>query len=155
MRAEERDPGRLGLARGHSVRTMATVLGRAHSPVSRELARNTTRGRPLSGLYGADPRGGGARGSHGDCGNSSTPGGGSMCGRIWLRAARPNRLPDVSNARILTTCGNRSRPRPSRWAWRYGPAAPCDAHGWPRCVRRAQRVGLEREGPIDAAGFPT
>ena len=28
-----------------------------------------------------------------------------MCGHIWPRAARPNRLPDASDARILTTCG--------------------------------------------------
>lgn len=45
MNAEERDTVSLGLARGHSLRTMATVLGRAPSTVSRELARNTTRGR--------------------------------------------------------------------------------------------------------------
>ena len=46
MSAEERETVSLGLARGHSVRTMATVLGRAPSTVSRELGRNTTRGRP-------------------------------------------------------------------------------------------------------------
>jgi len=46
MSAEERETVSLGLARGHSLRTMATVLGRAPSTVSRELARNTTRGRP-------------------------------------------------------------------------------------------------------------
>lgn len=36
----------LGLAHGHSVRTLAAVLGRALSTVSRELAHNGTRGRP-------------------------------------------------------------------------------------------------------------
>ena len=46
MRAEEREPLSLGLARGHSLRMMATVLGRAPSTVSRESARNTARGRP-------------------------------------------------------------------------------------------------------------
>ena len=46
MSAEERETLSLGLARGHSLRTMATVLGRAPSTVSRESARNTTRGRP-------------------------------------------------------------------------------------------------------------
>ena len=46
MSAEERETLSLGLARGHSLRMMATVLGRAPSTVSRELARNTTRGRP-------------------------------------------------------------------------------------------------------------
>ena len=46
MSAEERETLSLGLARGYSLRTMATVLGRASSTVSRESARNTTRGRP-------------------------------------------------------------------------------------------------------------
>jgi len=46
MSAEERDTLSLGLARGHSLRMMATVLGRAPSTVSREVARHTTRGRP-------------------------------------------------------------------------------------------------------------
>ena len=46
MSAEERETLSLGLARGHSLRMMATVLGRAPSTVSRESARNTTRGRP-------------------------------------------------------------------------------------------------------------
>jgi IS30 family transposase len=46
MSAEERETLSLGLARGHSLRTMATVLGRAPSTMSRELARNPARGRP-------------------------------------------------------------------------------------------------------------
>jgi transposase, IS30 family len=46
LSAEDREPLRLGLAHGHSLRTMATVLRRAPSTVSRESARNTTRGRP-------------------------------------------------------------------------------------------------------------
>ena len=46
MSAEERETLSLGLARGYSLRTMATVLGRAPSTVSRESARNTTLGRP-------------------------------------------------------------------------------------------------------------
>jgi len=46
MSAEERETVSLGLARGHSLLTMTTVLGRAPSTVNRELARNTTRGRP-------------------------------------------------------------------------------------------------------------
>jgi transposase, IS30 family len=40
MSAEERETLSLGLARGHSLRTMATVLRRAPSTVSREHARN-------------------------------------------------------------------------------------------------------------------
>ncbi len=46
LSADEREAVSLGLAYGHSVRTMALVLGRAPSTVSRELARNVTRGRP-------------------------------------------------------------------------------------------------------------
>ena len=43
MSAEERETLSLGLARGHSLRTMATVLRRAPSTVSREHARNARR----------------------------------------------------------------------------------------------------------------
>jgi len=46
MSPEERETLSLGLARGHSLRTMARVLGRAPSTVSRESARNTTRAAP-------------------------------------------------------------------------------------------------------------
>ncbi|MGE3979461.1 MAG: IS30 family transposase, partial [Nitrospira sp.] len=46
LSADERETLSLGLAHGHSVRTMAAVLGRAPSTVSREVARNVTRGRP-------------------------------------------------------------------------------------------------------------
>ena len=43
MSAEERETLSLGLARGHSLRAMATVLRRAPSTVSREYARNAVR----------------------------------------------------------------------------------------------------------------
>ena len=46
LSAEERELLSLRLAHGHSLRTMAAVLGRAPSTVSRELASNVTRGRP-------------------------------------------------------------------------------------------------------------
>ena len=46
MSADERETVSLGLAQGHSLRTMAAVLGRAPSTLSREYARNTTRGHP-------------------------------------------------------------------------------------------------------------
>ena len=46
MSVEDRETLSLGLAHGHSLRMMAGVLGRAPSTVSREAARNTTRGRP-------------------------------------------------------------------------------------------------------------
>ena len=44
MSAEARETLSLGLARGHSLRTMATVLRRAPSTVSREQARNAVEG---------------------------------------------------------------------------------------------------------------
>ena len=44
MSAEERETLSLGLAHGYSLRTMASVLGRAPSTVSREHIRNTVRG---------------------------------------------------------------------------------------------------------------
>ena len=46
MSIEERETLSLGLAQGHSLRTMALVLGRPPSTVSREYTRNTTRGHP-------------------------------------------------------------------------------------------------------------
>ena len=42
----ERETLSLGLAHGHSLRTMAAVLGRAPSTVSRESARNAAEGQP-------------------------------------------------------------------------------------------------------------
>ena len=42
----DRETLSLGLTHGQSLRMMARVLGRAPSTVSRELARNTTRGHP-------------------------------------------------------------------------------------------------------------
>lgn len=48
LSVEERETLSLGLAQGHSLRTMATVLGRAPSTVSREHARNA-----MSGPYRA------------------------------------------------------------------------------------------------------
>lgn len=46
LSAEERETLSLGLTQGHSLRTMARFLGRAPSTLSREIARNTTRGCP-------------------------------------------------------------------------------------------------------------
>lgn len=46
LTAEERETLSLGLAHSHSLRAMARILGRAPSTLSREMARNTTRGSP-------------------------------------------------------------------------------------------------------------
>ncbi|OYT19049.1 MAG: hypothetical protein CCU26_13530 [Nitrospira sp. UW-LDO-01] len=42
MSAEERATVSLGLAQGHSPRTLARIWGRAPSPVSREVTQNPT-----------------------------------------------------------------------------------------------------------------
>src|SRR4029077_6910894 len=46
MSAEARETLSLGSTHGHSLRMMARVLGRAPSTISRESARNTSRGHP-------------------------------------------------------------------------------------------------------------
>ena len=43
---EERETLSLGLALGQTIRTMATILGRAPSTLSRETARHATKGHP-------------------------------------------------------------------------------------------------------------
>ena len=46
LSADERETVSLGLAQGQSLRRLARLLGRAPSTLSREYARNTTRGHP-------------------------------------------------------------------------------------------------------------
>ena len=46
LSAEDRETLSLGLTQGTSLRALAQVLGRAPSILSREYARNTTRGHP-------------------------------------------------------------------------------------------------------------
>ncbi|MBL8051759.1 MAG: IS30 family transposase [Nitrospira sp.] len=46
LTAEDRETVSLGLARGHSLRAIAQNLGRAPSPLSREMTRNTVCGHP-------------------------------------------------------------------------------------------------------------
>ena len=76
MTAEERATLSLGLAHGHSLRTMARVLGRAPSTVSRESGRNATRGRPYRACT-VQVQAVTRALSHGDRVNSSTPGSGN------------------------------------------------------------------------------
>lgn len=52
--AEERETLSLGLAYGHSLRTMARILGRAPSTLSREVARNAIRGHPYRACTAQD-----------------------------------------------------------------------------------------------------
>ena len=96
---EERATLSLGLTQGHLLRVIARVW--ATRPAPQAASYHT--GPPAVSLCGAklnllNPR---------DCGNSSIPGCGSKYGRIWLKAARSNRLPGASDVRILTTCGKR------------------------------------------------
>ncbi|MBS0184659.1 MAG: helix-turn-helix domain-containing protein [Nitrospira sp.] len=46
LSAEERETLSLGLTQGQSLRTIAQILGRTPSLVSREVARNTTQAHP-------------------------------------------------------------------------------------------------------------
>lgn len=54
LTAEDRETLSLGLAYGHSLRAMARILGRAPSTLSREVARNTIRGRPYRACMAQD-----------------------------------------------------------------------------------------------------
>ena len=64
LSAEDRETLSLGLAHRYSMRRMANVLGRSPSAISRESARNSTRGRPyractaqtLAGARACQPR---------------------------------------------------------------------------------------------------
>jgi hypothetical protein len=130
------------------------VLERAPRTVSRESARNTTRGHPYRALrrrsrWTPEPV------SRGDPANSWIPGCGSMCGHIWPRVALPSRLPDVSNACILTACRNTSQPGPSMWACMCCHAEPCTADCWRHCARHTRYATLGQGGPIDRGRFST
>ena len=67
LSAEARKTVSLGLAQGQSLRRLARILGRAPSTLSREYARNTTRGHP----YRPDPPGPGVF-ARADCRTSPT-----------------------------------------------------------------------------------
>ena len=101
--AEDRETLSLGLTQGESLRALARVLGRAPSTLSREYARNTTRGRPYRACtaqaVGQPPE----PVSRGGRANFWTRGCGSLSRHSWRKAARPSRLPGGFTARILTT----------------------------------------------------
>ncbi len=79
LSAEERATVSLGLAQGHSLRTMARILGRAPSTVSREVARNTTPDGPYLACA-AQRHAISERNAHGALENSLPHGCGSMSG---------------------------------------------------------------------------
>jgi len=108
----ERETLSLGLAQGQSLRTMAAVLARAPITVSREYARNTTRGCPYCGPALRRPRLRLAPLNIGAPANSGIPGCGRMPKSTCARGVPLSRLPDAFDARILTTWANTCRPRP-------------------------------------------
>jgi transposase, IS30 family len=153
MTTEERETLSVGLAHGHSLRTMARVGGRAPSTVSRESARNAMRGRPYRACPAhtlatvREPVSPGAPAS------SWTPGGGTMCRQRWLRAARPNRLLDASDARSLLIWGDRSRQRPSYGGLSVLPRGALRSEllaalRQARKTRRPRARGIDRRGQI-------
>jgi transposase, IS30 family len=148
MSAEEREALSLGLAHGQSLWTMASVLGRAPSTVSREHTRNAVRDlfRACTAHTLALAQ---ARQARRLCKLVDT-GCGRMSGPIWSRAARPNRLPDASDAGSLTTCGNSSRPRPSMWTCMCPPrgALLSELLAALRQARRPRSRGTDRRGQI-------
>jgi transposase, IS30 family len=146
MSTEDRETLSLGLAHGHSLRTKASVLGRAPSTVSRESSRNASRDRPyractaqtLAAARACQPR----RPrkllnpwlwqyvrTHLAQGCSPE----QIAGR--LRRAYPDDMRKQLSAETL------------HWTYMCCPVAPCGAHCWPRCVRRG--------GRIDGARSPT
>ena len=82
LSAEERETVSLGLVRGHSIRAMARILGRApeHRKPRVESQRHTRT--PLSRVCGSDTGLPPGPVSPGDCGNWQARGGGDLSGGI-------------------------------------------------------------------------
>ena len=154
MNAEERETLSLGLAHGYSLRTMATVLGRAPSTLSRESARNATRGRPYRACMAHTLATGRAR----------QPRRPRKLLDPWLwqyvrthlaEGCSPEQIAGRLRRAYPDDMRNISRPRRSMWACMCCPAARCGANCWWRCVRRARRAGLGHGGRIDGATSST
>ena len=88
MNVEDRET--VSVAPGYSLRMMASVLGRAPSTVSRELAC-TPRGDTPIGIVRHRHRHPRELVRHDVRANSWSPGCGSRCEPSWLRAGCPNR----------------------------------------------------------------
>ena len=149
----DRETLSLGLAQGQSLRTLARVLGRAPSTVSREVARNNTRGCPYRACTAQAVAATRAR----------QPRRPRKLLVPWLwQYVRTQRLEGCSPEQIA---GRLQRAYPddmrkqlstetSMWACISCPAARCGASCWPRCGRRARRGGLGHAAPTDAARSP-
>jgi transposase, IS30 family len=153
MSAEERETLSLGLACGHSLQTMATVLGRAPSTLSRESAATPREATPIEPAqrtpwHRLRPV------SRGDCANNWIPGCGSMSGPIWPKAARPSRLPDGSNARIHDDMGKQLSAETIYAGLYVLPRGTLRSELLTDYVRRARHASLGRVGRIDAARSP-
>ena len=153
MSAEDRETLSLGLAHGHSLRTMARVLGRAPSTVSRESARNTTRGHPYRACTAQTQAAARAR----------QPRRPRKLLDPWLWQYVREHLaegysPEQSAGRLQRAYPDDMRKHPSTETIYVGlyvlPPAPCAVKCWRRGVRRARRVGLGREEQTAAARFP-
>lgn len=154
MSVDERETLSLGLAHGYSLRTMATVLGRAPSTISRESARNATKGHSYR-----------------------------ACTAYTLAAARarqprrPRKLLDpwlwgYVQIHVVRGCspeqiaGRLSREYPEDMRKRLSaeiiyvglyvlPSALSGANCWRGCGKPARPAGRVRGGSIDEARFPT
>ena len=144
----------LGLIQGASLRALARVLGRAPSTLSREYARNTTRGRLYRARTAQTQAATRAR----------QPRRSRALVDPWLwqyvqthlaQCCSPEQIAErLQRAYPVTTCANTSRLRRSMWGSMFCPAARYGAHCWRRCVRRATRGGLGRGERIDGARSP-
>ena len=153
MNAEERETFSLGPACGHSLRTMEMVLRRASSTVSREHARNAVQG-PYRGCTAhilASARARQPRRPH----ILLDP---WLCQSVRIHLAQGG--PEQIAGRLQRAYPDDMGKQLSTETIYAGlcmccPAARCGANCWSRCVRRARRSGLGREGPIDAVRSST
>ena len=151
LSAEERETVSLGLVQGQSLRRLARRLGRAPSTLSREYARNTTRGHPYR------------------AGTAQT--------QAVTRAYQPRRrrklldpwLWPCVRTHLARGCSpaqivgrlRRAYPDDMRkhrsaetiYAALY--VVPCGANCWPHCGRPARHADLGCAARTDADNFPT
>jgi len=150
MSAEERETLSLGLAYGHSLRTMASVLGRAPSTLSREYARTTTRGRPYRACTAQAVQATRAR----------QPRRSRKLLNPWLWQYVQTHLaqgcsPEQIAGRLQRAYPDDMQKQLSAETIYVGLyVLPRGAHCWRRCVRRARRAGLGRGEQIDGARSP-
>jgi IS30 family transposase len=153
LSAEERGTLSLGLAHGHSLRALARLLGRAPSTVSREVARNVTRGRPYRACTAQTQA----------AARVHQPRRPRKLLDPWLRQYARTSLtrgcsPDQIAGRLRHAypgdMGKRLSTETIYAALYVRPAEHCAANCWRHSVRRARLVGFRRGGRIDGVKFP-